>query len=80
MRESTICLNGNLEIGKCNEMGKIHFNIEKFIYLQDQLSGSARDLIESVEVQQLSYEEAKSLLLEAFDDKIASKHNVLKII
>ena len=40
---------------------------EKFIYLRNQLSDGPRILIESLDVDQQSYETAKELLIKAFD-------------
>ena len=50
---------------------------EKFIYLRNQITGSPRALIDSIDVQQQSYEIAKDLLIQAFDTKITSKFNIV---
>ena len=50
---------------------------EKFIYLRNQITGSPRALIDSIDVQQQSYEIAKDLLIQAFDSKITSKFNIV---
>ena len=51
---------------------------EKFIFLRNQLSGSPRTLIDSIDVHQQSYEVARDLLLEAFDNKLNAKYSALK--
>jgi len=51
---------------------------EKFMYLKGQLSEGPKSLIESLDVDQQSYETAKELLEKAFDRKVNSKHDLIK--
>ena len=53
-------------------------SFEKFMYLRGQLSGSARAIIESIDMKDRSYESAKQLLIDAFDDKQKAKNTVIK--
>ena len=49
----------------------------KFLYLRKQLSGSPKTLIQSLEVEERSYEKAKKLLASAFDNSDRSKHDLI---
>ena len=51
---------------------------EKFIYLRNQLSDGPRILIESLDVDQQSYETAKELLNKAFDNTLTSKFEIIQ--
>ena len=51
---------------------------EKFIYLKNQLSGGPLALINSLEATRQQYDEAKTLLQEAFDSKWNSKNDTIK--
>ena len=46
---------------------------EKFLYLRHQLSGNPRTIIDSINARDQTYEVAKGLLIEAFDNKANSK-------
>ena len=50
---------------------------EKFVHLQKQLSGGPKVLIDSLEIDQHSYENAKDLLTQAFDSTDRSKHDII---
>lgn len=51
---------------------------EKFIYLRSQLSGGPRVLIDSLDVDQQSYETAKTLLEQAFDCTLTAKYDLIQ--
>ena len=51
---------------------------EKFIYLRNQLSKAPRVLIDSLDVDEQSYEVAKSLLIKAFSSDIVRKFSSIK--
>jgi len=51
---------------------------EKFAYLKDQLSKGPRSLIDSLDVEQQSYDIAKDLLRKAFDREVNTKHDMIK--
>ena len=51
---------------------------EKFIYLRNQLSDGPRILIDSIDVEQQSYEVAKELLNKAFDNTLKSKFDIIQ--
>ena len=53
---------------------------EKFLYLKNQLSGSPRTLIDSIDVDQQSFEVARDLLEKAFDSTLQAKHNAIKLL
>ena len=53
---------------------------EKFVYLREQLSEAPKILIDSLDVNNQSYEKAKALLLEAFDSTDQSKHEIINTI
>lgn len=50
---------------------------EKFIYLQRQLSGNARSLLDTIPVSELTYTNAKKLLNEAFCCKIDQQYAII---
>ena len=50
---------------------------EKFIYLNKQLSGDAKILVESLDVDQQKYNTAKELLTKAFDSTLSSKYDII---
>ena len=53
---------------------------EKFLYLKSQLSGSPQPLIDSIDVDQQSFEVARDLLEKAFDSTQHAKHNAIKLL
>ena len=53
-------------------------SFEKYMYLRGQLSGSARTIIDSIDLKDRSYENARQLLIDAFDDKQKAKNSVIK--
>ena len=53
---------------------------EKFVYLREQLSEAPKILIDSLDVNNQSYEKAKALLIEAFDSTDQSKHDLIKTL
>ena len=53
---------------------------EKFIYLKNQLRNAPLILVESLDVDQQSYQTAKNLLNEAFDSKLTSKFDIIKVL
>lgn len=53
-------------------------DFEKFSYLLQQVSGPARDIVNSVPQDNLSYETAKSLLTDAFSCKITQQFQVIE--
>ena len=50
---------------------------EKFVYLQKQLSNAPKVLIDSLDISQHSYENAKDLLQQAFDSTEKSKYDII---
>ena len=53
---------------------------EKFVYLQKQLSGGPKVLIDSLDVAEQSYEKAKELLQTAFDSTDKSKYDLIRTL
>ena len=53
---------------------------EKFVYLQKQLSGGPKVLIDSLDVAEQSYEKAKELLQTAFDSTEKSKSDLIRTL
>lgn len=53
-------------------------SFEKYSYLRQQVSGSARDIVESLPDENLSYEAAKALLESAFSDKTTQQFSVIE--
>ena len=53
---------------------------EKFIYLRKQLYSSPKVLIDSLDVDQHSYNTAKDLLEKAFDSKLNAKYDLIKTL
>ena len=51
---------------------------EKFIYLRNQLSKSPRVLVDSLDIQEQGYENAKELLEKAFGSDLTRKYDVIK--
>jgi len=49
----------------------------KFVYLRNQLSDGPRALVDSLDVEEQSYEVAKTLLEKAFDNKIVAKYDII---
>ena len=62
-----------------NIMAKHNLNsYDKFIYLKNQLSSGPRTLIDSLDVDQQSYETAKELLEKAFGSTINAKNDLVR--
>ena len=53
---------------------------EKYMFLRKQLSDAPKNLIESLDVDQQSYVNAKQLLLQAFDSTEQSKFEIIKML
>ena len=53
-------------------------SFEKYSHLHQQVSGSARDIVESLPDENLSYESAKNLLESALSDKNTQKFSVIE--
>ena len=53
---------------------------EKFVFLQQQLSNAPKLLVDSLDIDNQSYECAKLLLQQAFDQTEQSKHDVIKTL
>ena len=53
---------------------------EKFMLLKNQVSNAPRKLIESLDIDQQSYVNAKELLLQAFDSNEQSKFEIIKLL
>ena len=53
---------------------------EKFLYLKKQLKGSALILVDTLDIDQLSYFTAKKLLQEAFDSTVNSKYEIITLL
>ena len=51
---------------------------EKFVYLRNQLSNSPRVLIDSLDIQEQSYEKAKELLTKAFASPLTKKYEAIQ--
>jgi len=51
---------------------------EKFIFLEERLSGAPRTLIQSLQGTQQSYAEAKALLTKAFANELVQKYDIIK--
>ena len=50
---------------------------EKYVYLKKQLTGSPKVLIESLPLNELTYESAKKLLTDAYCDKTTQQYSVI---
>ena len=53
---------------------------EKYMFLRKQLSDAPKNLIESLDIDQQSYVNAKQLLLQAFDSTEQSKFEIIKML
>jgi len=51
---------------------------ERFSYLRGRVSGSAREIVDSIPMGELSYSDAKKLLYDAFADKTVQQFSVIQ--